>query len=74
MKSLLAILTAAVFALSAAFPAVAESNEMIAAPATTTAPSGHKVKKVKKARKVKKIKKHKARKGHKAVLIINHKV
>ncbi len=67
MKPLLAIFTATVFALSAAFPAVAaESNEMIAAPATAAAPSAHKVKKVKKAKKVKKVKKHKARKGHKA--------
>ena len=65
MKLLLAILTGAVFAISAAFPVVAESGELIAAPATTAAPSGHKVKKVKKARKSKKIAKHKARKVHK---------
>ncbi len=64
MKQLPAILTAAVFAISAAFPAVAaESNEMIPAPATTAAPSDHKAKKVKKAQKATK---HKARKAHKS--------
>lgn len=67
MKLLLAILTAAVFAISAAIPAVAaESNELIAAPATTTAPSGHKAKKIKKAKKVKKAKKAKKIAKHKA--------
>ena len=66
MKLLLAIFTAAMLAISAAVPAVAaESNEMIAAPATADAPSGHKAKKVKKAKKAKKVTKHKARKAHK---------
>ena len=63
MKLLLAIFTAAMLAISAAVPAVAaESNEMIAAPTTADAPSGHKAKKVKKAKKVTK---HKARKLNK---------
>jgi hypothetical protein len=70
MKLLLAILTAAVFSLSAAFPAVAaEPGELIAAPATAVAPSAHKAKKVKKAekaKKAKKVSKHKARKVRKA--------
>lgn len=64
MKKLLAILTAALFAFTAALPSfAAESTEMYAAPAAKSAKGGHKAKKAKKVKKTAKRKATSARKN-----------
>ena len=66
MKKLLAILTAAVFSVTAILPAfAAEPGDMTAEPAAKSAKGGHKVKKAKKIKKAKKPAKHKVKHARK---------